>query len=191
MLNSNHPFYFLRNELLNQTPGLVLEFSRYIHLGFGKTLSREIIHVASDKLNDSWVENQLANLLDRQELALHSKVYLNNEIYHIPLVDFINISSIENIAYEVKNLNEKLNSKIALFDSGLSLHGYYYCLINEYQWYRYLGSLLLCNPPPNLGEEIIDSRWIGHSLEHGFSALRWSHNTELYQSIPQAVAYSS
>lgn len=187
MLDNNHPFHFLRNELLNQTGGLVLEFSRYIHLGYGRTLSREIIHVASDELNDSWLQNQLSTLIDKQELALHSKVYLNNNIYHIPMVDFINVSSVEKIAYKLRSLNEKLNSKITLFDSGVSLHGYYYCLINEAQWYKYLGSVLLCNPPPTVGEEIIDSRWIGHSLEHGFSALRWSHNTELYQSIPKAI----
>jgi hypothetical protein len=188
MLNNSHPFYFLKNELLSTTRGLILEFSRYVHLGYGKTLSREIIQVASDDLNDIWVQAQLANLLDRQELALHSKVYLNKEIYHIPMVDFINISSVENIADKIKNLNEKLNSNISLFNSGLSFHGYYYCLVDEYHWYKYLGSLLLCNPPPTRGKEIIDSRWIGHSLEHGFSALRWSHNTELYKSIPQSVA---
>jgi hypothetical protein len=185
MSTSNHPFSFLSAKLLDQKPELVLEFSKYVHLGRGKTLSREILQAEARHIDSHWVHLQFLTLLKGQELALHSRIYDNDKIYHIPMIDFINTTSEEEALEKVRHISKILRSDIYLFKSGNSLHGYYFCLIDENQWHKYLGSLLLCNPPPNAGEEIIDSRWIGHSLEHGFSALRWSHNTEIYQSIPQ------
>ena len=185
MITLTHPFYFLSTKLLDRNRELILEFSKYVHLGQGRTLSREIFQAEARQTNSNWLRLQFSSLNEGQELALHSRVYNGSKIYHIPMIDFINTDSEEEAVSKVEHISRTLRSDIYIFKSGKSLHGYFFCLIDENQWYKYLGSLLLCNPPPKLGEEIIDARWIGHSLEHGFSALRWSHNTEIYQSVPQ------
>jgi hypothetical protein len=187
MIDRRHPFWFLTSELLLGRPELVLEFSKYVHAGSGKTLSREIIHVAARDLSEEWLSDVMSSLRNRQELALHSRVEDGGHVYQIPLVDFINAGSVSEARTRMAGIDRLLGKDLMLFDSGNSFHGYYFRLIEEVHWYKYLGSLLLCNPPvPD--EPIIDSRWVGHSLEHGFSALRWSRNSSLYESIPELVS---
>jgi hypothetical protein len=182
-----HPIHGLRHFLLQQHAELTLEFSRYVHLGLGQTLSRETFHVEAAYVDDSWLANEIRKLSKGQELALHSKVVHEKKIYHIPMVDFANVDSLKILLIKTQTVRQSLPVDIALYDSGQSMHGYYFCLVDEKDWYRYLGRLLLCDPPFGSDRQIIDSRWIGHSLEHGFSALRWSCNSAIYQSLPQLV----
>ena len=37
------------------------------------------------------------------------------------------------------------------------------------------------------GQEIVDSRWIGHRLIGGYSSLRWTNNTGMYRSEPSKI----
>lgn len=191
MVPRMHPVDGLRHFLLHQSPELVLEFSRYIHLGLGRTLSREIFEVEARNVSPAWLAEEIRGLSPQQELALHSKVLQKDRIYHIPMVDFANVESINTLLVKTWHLRESLSVDITLYDSGQSMHGYYFCLIGEREWYKYLGRLLLCDPPFGGEEQIIDSRWVGHSLEHGFSALRWSCNSAIYQSPPQLVDIAS
>ena len=190
MIGEGHPVSGLRRGLLSSYPDLTLEFSRYIHFGPGRTLSREIFHVQARDVDSGWLEDELQSLSDRQELALHSKVTYKGKIYHIPMIDFAHREPVETVLLKLHDIRQPLPVEITLYDSGRSLHGYYFCLIDEGDWYRFLGSLLLCNPP-DLNREFTDSRWIGHSLEHGFSALRWSHHSDLYRSLPELVDFSA
>lgn len=182
-----HPIHALSESLLEHDPELILEFSRYVHLGSGRTLSREIFHVEARELNDTWLAEEIRRLSETQELALHSKVILKDRIYHIPMADFAHVESVETLIVKTRAVCQSLPVEISLYESGRSKHGYFFCLIGEKDWYKYLGRLLLCNPPFDSNGQIIDSRWVGHSLEHGFSALRWSCNSGIYQSLPQLV----
>lgn len=191
MVPGSHPIDGLRHFLLHQSPELVLEFSKYVHLGLGQTLSREIFQVEARNVNPVWLAEEIRRLSHRQELALHSRVLQKDKIYHIPMVDFANVKSFKTLLVKTRHLRESLSVDITLYHSGQSMHGYYFCLIGEEEWYKYLGQLLLCDPPFGGGEQIIDSRWVGHSLEHGFSALRWTCNSAIYQSLPQLVDIGS
>jgi len=184
MTGQGHPVYGLVHGLADRHPDLTLEFSRYIHLGPGRTLSREIVQVPAKCVDVGWVEDQTLRLSDRQELALHSRALRGDMAFHIPMVDFAHVDSIPTLLSRMQPVRRQLPVDITLYNSGRSLHGYHFCLISEGEWYRYLGSLLLCNNP---GAELVDSRWVGHSLEHGFSALRWSCNSEVYESLPEMV----
>jgi hypothetical protein len=191
MVPGMHPVDGLRHFLLGQSPELVLEFSKYIHLGLGRTLSREIFEVEASHVSPVWLAEQIRDLSHQQELALHSKVLQKDRTYHIPMVDFGRVESIKTLLVKTQPIRESLSINITLYDSGQSMHGYYFCLIDQKEWYKYLGRLLLCDPPFGGEEQIINSRWVGHSLEHGFSALRWSCNSPIYQSLPQLVDATS
>ena len=191
MVSERHPIHGLRHFLLQQHTELVLEFSRYVHLGQGRTLSRETFRVEAEDVDDAWLAEEIHSLSQSQELALHSKVVHNDRIYHIPMVDFAHVESPEIMIVKTLAVRQSLPVDIKLYDSGQSMHGYFFCLIDEKDWYTYLGRLLLCNPPFDSKEQLVDSRWVGHSLEHGFSALRWSCNSAIYQSLPQLVDVDS
>lgn len=184
MVSKGHPLWGLVRGLIETNRDLNLEFSRYIHSGPGRTLSREIFQVPAKSVDVDWLELEAQRLSERQELALHSKVLRNGKAYHIPMVDFVHTGPIPALLTRMEPVRRVLPVDLTLYHSGRSLHGYFFCLIEEGKWYTYLGSLLLCNNP---GAELTDSRWIGHSLEHGFSALRWSCNSDLYESLPEAV----
>jgi len=191
MVPGMHPVDGLRHFLLQQSAELVLEFSKYVHIGHGRTLSREIFHVEARHVSPAWLAEEIRGLSRQQELALHSKVLQKDRIYHLPMVDFAQVESIKTLLVKTQHLRESLSVDITLYDSGQSMHGYYFCLVDEKEWYKYLGRLLLCDPPFGAEEQIIDSRWVGHSLEHGFSALRWSCNSPIYQSLPHLVDVGS
>ncbi|HEX8246646.1 MAG TPA: hypothetical protein VF599_00555 [Pyrinomonadaceae bacterium] len=187
-MKKDHPIFQLNKYLFRKEPRLVLEFSRYIYVSYGVTLSRETFHIKASELINSWLEDQIELLSEGQELAFHSRVRLSEDdsnIYHIPMIDFINTKSAEKINSKILPVNQMLNSDLTLYESGNSYHGYYFLLLSEHNWYKFLGKILLCNPPSRFNEEIVDSRWVGHSLEHGFSALRWSKKTEKYKIIPK------
>jgi len=184
---ARHPIQALRQFLSQQQPRLTLEFSRYIHLGLGRTLSRETFHVEGSLIDDAWFANELDRLSQGQELALHSTVTKKDRTYHLPMVDFAKVSSLKKLKTRIQTVRQTLPVDIALYSSGRSLHGYFFCLLDDKSWHQYLGRLLLCNPALESQDQLVDTRWVGHSLEHGFSALRWSCNSAIYQSAPRLV----
>jgi len=186
MVFAKHPIQGVL-QLAQKNNGLVLEFSRYVHLGRGRTLSREIFHVDAGDVSTAWLATEIDNLSEGQELALHSKVTQNSVVYHIPMIDFTHAKSPAVLLEKTNAVSDSLPVDLTLYDSGQSMHGYYFCLIVEKRWYEFLGRLLLCDQPSHLDAPVVDWRWVGHSLEHHFSALRWSCNSPLYRSLPQFV----
>lgn len=184
----DHPIYQVRSQLISRYPGICLEFSKYVYKQYGVTESREIFHAAEDEIDENWLRDQVRNLSGEQELALHSKVMWKSKIYHMPMIDFTNVHTQEDVGPRIQTVDKLLDEDIWIYDSGNSLHGYYFCLIEEGCWNEFLGKCLLCNSPREQPHQIIDPRWIGHSLEHGFSALRWSKNTKRHRSIPHLVS---
>ena len=187
-MKKDHPIYSLEKNLLRKKPSLILEFSRYIYVSYGVTHSREVFHIKANDIINGWIDDQIDILSEGQELAFHSRVRINeNEqtIYHLPMIDFINTKSETKITDSILPINKFLNTDLFLYESGNSYHGYYFLLLTESDWHKFLGKILLCNPPSRINDDVVDSRWIGHSLEHGYSALRWSKKTEKYKMVPR------
>lgn len=163
-----------------------LQISIYESGGQGITLSREIFDWQCTNDIVIKLQDHINNLSNNKELALHSKVKVKDNELHIPMIDFAT-EVINNELYEkVSIIAESFNAKFKLFKSGRSYHGYFNTLITKNDWIKYLGALLLLNKPYD-PFEYIDSRWIGHALEHGYSALRVSYNSNFYKQIPEEV----
>lgn len=177
--------YFI--ELLNELGGKIdfIEFSKYVSGGQGITLQREIFKVAKDNFLKS-IEENITQLKPNEELAVHSNVYFGNECLCVPLIDFAFNSLNDNTENICKQVQRYFGEPLYLYNSGRSFHGYILTLISRNEWYKFLGFLLLLNSP-NDAFHNIDSRWIGHSLEFGFSALRLSCNSKYYIQKPEFV----
>ena len=180
-----HPFAVIRN-IKSQffLDDAEFEYSRYVSGGRGRTISREICKVKGSELSTKWFLKELSLLKAGEELAWHSSVYRLGARFHIPMVDFQGIYQENKFKPLVQNLLKRVKGNAYIFDSGRSSHGYMLSLLTEEEWYFYLGLLLLSNPFSSSEPQIVDSRWVGHSLKQGFSALRWSKNTELYLQVP-------
>ncbi|OZG74746.1 hypothetical protein BTA51_03590 [Hahella sp. CCB-MM4] len=138
--------------------------------------------ISLSNLTDHWLNNTLSTLENNRELSFHSKVTSEDVTYHIPMIDLGGRSD------EIKNLPvlgdlcEYWNINFSVYSSGRSYHCYGDRLISETDWVKFMGSLLLLNIPGK--NKIIDNRWVGHRLIGGYSALRWSNNTNHYKKYP-------
>ncbi|MFT3743068.1 MAG: hypothetical protein QM785_02125 [Pyrinomonadaceae bacterium] len=187
---TDHPVTQLSSWVAQQTQEFSLEFSKYVYRSYGETLSREVFTVPARTVNAEWLSDQVNKLTYEQELAFHSRVRLSNDkVCHVPLIDFIYVKSPEEVHHKLVPVNKEIYHNPTFYGTGNSLHGYYFCLLGEERWRNFLGQILLCNYPPHAGDEVVDSRWVGHSLIHGFSALRWSRKTDKYKAVPSLAGY--
>lgn len=170
----------------NTNKNLTFESSFYENgtPGSGRTKNRIIKNKSTLEEVKTLVNDLNKVEYKKYELAFHSKIIINNELYHIPLIDFaINTSISKNTLRKfLINLQDKFNHDIYIFKTGHSFHGYVDALLNTDEWKHFLGSLLLLNSPGL--SNIIDARWVAHSLENDFSALRISNNTNYYLTYP-------
>jgi hypothetical protein len=162
------------------------EFSIYESGGQGITISRNIFTI---ELTSSIYEN-LTNLLNslpvNKELAIHSRIYFDNKIYHIPFIDFT-FQNWESLSFQmISKIKSIFDKKLFVYNSGRSYHGYILTILDSGQWIRYLAKLLLLNRPKS-SSEYVDSRWIGHSIEQQFCALRLSCNSHYYIKVPELI----
>lgn len=185
---SQHPVQFIMQIATKQK--CEFTFSKYRYEPDSLVDEREIFQISSAELNAEWLEDVIANLENRQELALHSTVIIANKRLHIPMIDFAISSSQSDEMYDrlVKFIPKRILTNMVVYDSGRSLHAYSATLLKKQEWIDFMGRLLLVNPKDG-NEIIVDSRWIGHRLMGGFSALRWSNNTGLYLAYPSKVKY--
>jgi hypothetical protein len=167
---------------------LVFTYSRYEVAPPGQQAAAPrtpVLRVRATDVTNDWVKRRLAELGPREELAWHSCVECDGIGFHIPMIDFLGRPK----KTVLHKLNELLAEKLGLrghfifFETGRSFHGYFPDLIPDHVWHRYLGDLLLVNC--NNHQDVIDSRWVGHALVRGFTALRWSHNTTRYAAMPE------
>ena len=80
-----HPFRVVRLLIERTNDSIELEFSRYIYTPQQLFDQRHTFHVAGSQVSIAWFQEQLASLGSDEEIALHSKVTLNNRTYHIPI----------------------------------------------------------------------------------------------------------
>jgi len=177
------PFNIAKQILNSQEVDCILSFSKYDigEPGFQFFQKRKLIHVNSSDFDFVWLEQQINTLKSNQELTWNSKVKISNKFYHVPMIDFEAGVDSDILKIMASDLVSILNlHELWLLKSGSSFHAYGLPLLNKQDWYHYLGILLTL--PRNF--PCIDSRWIGHSLRRGYSALRWSHNTKRYKQLP-------
>ena len=127
----------------------------------------------------------LKSLGPDEELALHSTVMVDGQLMHIPMIDFQHSELDACVISAAKLLGWNEISTYAFFDSGRSYHAYSCKLISPESWPVLMGKLLLVNPKNN--KPVVDTRWIGHRLIAGYSALRWSNNSGRYNAVPAKV----
>src|ERR1700730_15179365 len=112
LVPERHPMHGLRDFLLQQQQQqqaeLILEFSRYVHLGLGRTLSRETFHVEARNVHAAWLADEICGLSEGQELALHSKVVQKDRIFHIPMVDFAHVDSLKILLIKTQTVRQSL-----------------------------------------------------------------------------------
>lgn len=190
MIPSDHPFFFLTS--LFEKEGSVFTFSRYIYIQDQLFDNREIFSLRGNDISEERVNLEIDLLNAHQELALHSLVKIKNKTFHIPMIDF----SIDNMdrtngtaLYSRMNLflPKKVLLNLAIYKSGRSFHAYSTALLEPKEWKDFMGRLLLINPKH--GQELVDSRWIGHRLIGGFGSLRWSNNSNQYLALPARIAF--
>ena len=175
----NHPILVTRELIRRFGPNLLFSFSKYRigRPGFQAQMERSVCTVQGSELTDSWLQEQIERLPIGFELALQSNVFLSDVTYQIPMIDFATDNE-----KEVWAFSKNIDSYFWCFHTGRSFHGYCAELVTHQTWLDFLGGLLLA--PRHNQAEAIDVRWVGHALQRGFSALRWSRQTERYASLP-------
>ena len=185
-LLSTHPYWLIRN-LVSETSDIsFLFFSFYKYIPQSLDDSRITVKVSREEFLD---ELFMIHLIDAapnlHELSMHSNVVLEDgETRHIPMID-MSTPARAHLEKLEPYLDEVLKKQIHWFSSGRSFHGYGCELLSEEKWRRLMGTLLLSNQKEM--KPTVDPRWIGHRLIAGFSALRWTRNTDNYWSAPSSL----
>lgn len=141
--------------------------------------TNEISPSLLSSLKSKTEEEEAIGLLSRVSILLNSPGSFRE--LHIPMIDFSCRISARNQKMIKQSMKEVGEEKGAILESGRSYHYYGLSLMTEEDWHRFLGKCLL------LPDNIIDSRYIGHSLLEGCCCLRIS-TTNLRDKIPRTVA---
>ena len=171
--------------------GLIFTYSRYevAPPGLQAVAPRSaVLRVPASGVTPDWIADRFAELGPNEEMAWHSWAECGGVGFHIPMIDFVSRPT-RSAIYDLGRVlaaEMGFNGQLALFDTGRSFHGYFQDLIPERTWPKYLGQLLLLNAYDR--SPVIDTRWVGHALVRGFSALRWSNNTDRYRAMPRLVS---
>jgi hypothetical protein len=181
---SRHPIGFLRVLRSKYGNNIELSFSRYRYIRRVREDVRRSFRVAVRDVTRKWLANELAELLTGEELAIESRVSLERERRHIPMLDFVGMERAQ-LAAVMEVLPQYPTRQALVYKSGRSFHAYFPVLITPAEWIQFMGSALLCNTPSH--PRIVDPRWIGHRLISGYAALRWSWNTSSYRAAPTKV----
>lgn len=167
---------------------VVVEFSIYKYRPQSILDDREVFYEKISNLDEGWLDLKLKSLQEDKELALHSRFKLGRRYYHIPMIDFsCPVDDLENARKVLLSLLPKdLYESLSYYDSGRSIHAYGATPIVHNKWIEFMGRLLLVNLPGK--PSFIDARWIGHRLVGGYSALRWSANSDYYLKVPEKIS---
>lgn len=186
-----HPRQLVEELVTRRGRDLVFTYSRYevAEPGLQATAPRsDVLRVPASDVTSSWLADRFAALGPNEEMAWHSWVECKGVGFHIPMIDFIGHPDPSELSQLSKVLAARMGLKghFVFFETGRSFHGYFPDLIAEGALPKYLGQLLLLNKHDR--PELIDTRWVGHALVRGFTALRWSHNTNRYRGMPRLAS---
>ena len=182
---NTHPIKVIETIVNHYGQDIEFEFSRYKYIPQSLEDKREIFNMNGSMLSRDYVATLFSELNEGEELALHSKILINNQLKHIPMIDLSAKSTARAIKGLMGLLPKNISSELVFFNSGRSFHAYSTCLIDNENFPSFLGRLLLSN---QVGEPLlVDSRWVGHRLVGGYLSLRWSCNTKNYVQYPKKV----
>lgn len=182
----NHPYLVVKEIINSYGSYLKFEFGIYIHQKQTIDDIREYILLDARETTKERIKRLIRSLRADSELALHSRVHFKTgEVLHIPMIDFC--GSVPTEAWDLIRdiLPRDIVENFKIFESGSSYHAYSTELLSQEDWIRFMGIILLLNPPD--GESMVDTRWVGHRLLGGFGSLRWSCNTLQYKKLPTLV----
>ncbi|KAA6327012.1 hypothetical protein EZS27_023961 [termite gut metagenome] len=176
------PWLFVEKiiDSFNAKNNLTLEFSVYKSGGQGITIYRKIKKIKANNFSLMYsLENDLKK---EEELALNSRVYIDKIFRYIPMCDF-SFSNYDTVELYLNDIQQYLQTDIYIYKSSRSHHMFAPKLLTLREWSKFCGYLLLMNRPEQ-PFNVVDSRWIGHSLEQGFGALRFTCNSLYYLQEP-------
>jgi hypothetical protein len=193
LIIQEHPGLVVEEITGRYGPNLTFTYSRYEVAPPGlQAMARRsaVLEVLGSDVTPEWIADHLSDLGPNEELAWHSRVDCKGVSLHIPMVDFVGRPDRSLLRDAGRTLTAEIgiHGSLIVFDTERSFHGYFADLISEQAWPKYLGELLLLNEtnrPP-----VVDARWVGHSLARGFTALRWSKNTNRYPAMPRLALRS-
>ena len=180
---TKHPRIVVQSIIDKYGSNLVFEFSHYLYKPQTMEDQRKLFIVDGHFLsNESYVDRMLKDVPEGMELSLNSRVYLpDGMVKQIPMID-LSAPAAGILGRVIDVLPGHVAESMLWFESGRSHHGYGRHLINHSEWIQLMGRLLLANQPKM--PPIVDPRWIGHRLIAGYSALRWTRNTDYYIQEP-------
>lgn len=182
---NNHPRFIVHKLIELYGNEMIFEFSYYSYKRDTIEDIRSVFTVDAKNVDDDYLVNICKATPLGHNLAFHSTVYFKNgDIKHIPMVDLAT-RGIGVISKVLNVLPSELASQMVWYESGRSFHGYGTFLIQQDAWVKLMGRFLLVNQPQQ--HAVVDPRWIGHRLIAGYSALRWTKNTEDYIQVPKLV----
>jgi hypothetical protein len=186
MILQSHPYWHVRSIVEKNPQITALWMSYYTYRPQTVTDTRVAWKIsAEDFLDSDQINAIISDTPPEQELALHSNVEFGSEEQrHIVMVDMATSSKAHLEKLRVY-LGDHFFQQIAWFSSGRSFHGYGEDLLQEPDWVKFMGLLLLANKPRM--EATVDPRWIGHRLLAGYAALRWTKNTSYYLVQPSRI----
>jgi hypothetical protein len=181
MILQSHPYWHVRSIVEKNPQITALWMSYYTYRPQTVTDTRVAWKIsAEDFLDSDQINAIISDTPPEQELALHSNVEFGSEEQrHIVMVDMATSSKAHLEKLRVY-LGDHFFQQIAWFSSGRSFHGYGEDLLQEPDWVKFMGLLLLANKPRM--EATVDPRWIGHRLLAGYAALRWTKKHFLLSS---------
>lgn len=189
-----HPHLVVDEIAARHGSDLIFTYSRYEIAAPGSQAiapRSPVLRVSSTDITPDWIAQRLAELGPLEEMAWHSRVESSGVGFHVPMIDFVGRPARSVLSQVNRTIATEMgfHADLLLFDTKRSFHGYFAELISEQTWLKYLGELLLLNEEKR--SPVIDARWVGHALTRGFSALRWSNNTNRYPAMPRLVSHHS
>jgi len=186
-INSKHPYWFVRSFVERYFSEIhSFHFSYYDYIPQSLLDNRIMFSVTSKNFMDvEVISSFLQAVPENKELAFHSLVTMNDGVnLHIPMIDMFT-NSVAQLTKLKPFLGEEFFKYFKWYRSGRSFHGYANTLIDSQEWAAFMGTLLLVNQQGFV--PTVDPRWIGHRLIAGYSALRWTKNTQQYLEAPKAI----
>jgi acid stress-induced BolA-like protein IbaG/YrbA len=180
-----HPLRFVDELIRMHGDDITLSFSKYFYRPRSPIDERETFSVPAKEVSAEWLKAELQSLKAGWDLALNSSVVdVRGRTRHIPMIDFIGDAAKFFVDGRSRDIvGHKIYDEMIAYSSGRSLHGYSLTLLSPGEWVAYMARLLLVDFPGEPG--LIDHRWIGHRLNGGYSALRWSANSSEYLALPK------
>jgi hypothetical protein len=191
LIIEEHPCLVVDEITARHGSNLIFTYSRYEIAPPGRQAvapRSPVLRVSGTDITPDWIAHRLAELGPHEEIAWHSWVERSGVGFHLPMIDFVGRPPRSVLCEVNRTIAAEMgfHADLLLFDTKRSFHGYFAELISELAWLKYLGELLLLNEENS--SPVIDARWVGHALMRGFTALRWSNNTNRYPSMPRLVS---